>query len=196
MTYLANVARVDHLLCQRDRWTAAVVEVDHVLDARLAHCREHFLAVGDRKCQRLLAVDVLASLRGGDADFSVRMARSRHVDQVDIFASDCRFPIGRGVLPSPAFCELTNGCFVATTDDLHYRLGVEVEKPTHCRPRLAVRFAHEFVTDEADVQTLFGHVRWFSLRVVEEKVTRGLRILAAKHEARRLGASPHCQTVG
>ena len=60
---LAQRAALDQVVGLADRGHEAVVEGDHVLDARLGHGIEHLSGFGGVARQRLLADDVLAGLR-------------------------------------------------------------------------------------------------------------------------------------
>ena len=76
---------LDHPLGQRNRRNHTVVEVDHVDDAGLFHGLDHLAALGDAHGHRLLAEDVPAALRSGEADLHVRIVAGTDIHEVNVF---------------------------------------------------------------------------------------------------------------
>ncbi len=101
----ADPTFVHHLLGQRDRRHAAVVEPHHVRHARLLDGGDHFLAFLHVHRERLFAEDHFPGRRRREHDFAMRVVGRTDVDDVDVLALDQLSPVGLIRFVAPVFGE-------------------------------------------------------------------------------------------
>ena len=133
----AETAFVDELLGHGDRRDAAVVVPDGVEHLGAFDGRDHLLAFGGVKGERLLAHDHLAGLGRRDGDLHVAVVGRADVDDVDILALDELAPIGLDGFVAPRVGEGAGVGLAAAADGLEDGLMFvleEVARPcgTHC----------------------------------------------------------------
>ena len=152
---LADLAVFDELLREGHGGDFAVVVHDHVLDAGLFDRREHGLGVGQGIGERLFADDVLARPRGGDGHLGMPIARRRDVHDINVLALDDAPPVGIVLLPAELPRRGRDRRLVPPAKDFHARLEFAGEKAAYLPEGVRVRFAHEFVAQQCDVDV--GH---------------------------------------
>jgi hypothetical protein len=156
-------AALDQLAHLADGGHEAVVEGDHVLDARLLHGVEHRLGFLGGARQRLLAEDVLARLRGGNARFGVGVVWSAIVEQLHAVVGQHVAPVGVVAVVAKAHGRRARRRFVAPADRSQLgNGGRRVHHIWNLLERVAVRLAHEGVAQHADAD--FGRLGFGSGR--------------------------------
>jgi hypothetical protein len=156
--HFADLAAFDHLLRQRNRRHAAVIEVHHVHDAGLPHRIEHLARLLQVQSQRLLAIHVLARLRGGHAHLIMQAAGRGDVDDVDILAFAQLPPIGFVALPAETLSKLDRLVGVPAADGLHHGRRIRVKKLAHLQIGIGMGLAHKLRTDQTDIDSPGRHV--------------------------------------
>ncbi len=159
MIWRANHAFLDHLLRQRHGGHTAVIEADHVQNAGFLHGLDHLLTLGYVHGHRLLAEDVLAVLRGRQANLFVRVVAGGDVHQVNIVSSDDAPVAAAPALPSVLVRELLRLSFNQAAYFLHDRFGLHIGKSKRAVSIAdAVRFAHKLVAHKSHVHLFLSHV--------------------------------------
>ena len=152
MANLPELSRFDNLFRVGNRRHTAIVENDHVLDARFADRFEHLLRFGQRRRQRLFAEHMLAGLGGGNGDFGMHVVGCVNVNDVNERRLDHLAPVRGRELPA----ELRPGGFhagaIPAANGVHLDFGFEWEKVRRLTPGVGVSLSHEAVTDHPDAQ--------------------------------------------
>src|SRR4029077_3139069 len=124
----------NQLFCKHHGRSPAIVVTKHVDAGTAADRIEHTLGFGERVGERLFAEDNLLSFSGGNRDWHMQIARRADVDNVNVLALDDLLPGSRMLQPAIFLGRALDRRFVASTNDLHYRIEWDIEESAHLPP--------------------------------------------------------------
>src|SRR5882672_11250286 len=101
---------------------------------------------------------MLACLQSRDRHLCMQMIRRADIDQADFRILDSALPIAGCMFPAPSLFELVQFGLISPADRVHDRKNRHIKKLADFKKSIAMRPAHEFLADEANVDGWFLHV--------------------------------------
>lgn len=145
----------NHPVCQHQRRNSPIVECHHVAHSGGFDRLKHFDRLFEVICQRLFAQNVLSCFGGGDGDGMMQVARRGNIHQINILALNHLAPIVGCFLPAILPGGGFHGLAIAPTENFHARFGNFREKHGHFPKSMTMRFSHELIADQGNVQGWF-----------------------------------------